>query len=124
MANAAHELRTPRAILTAGLEAFEDSPEIGKFRDDAARVNRLVAQLLRVARLDADVDIVFVMLGDLNIGIAIHLEFLLDLGIGHLVGDECQSGRSSPSAAAENFILLLLKPASAGSGWLAFRDRA
>ncbi|HEY0747561.1 MAG TPA: HAMP domain-containing sensor histidine kinase [Steroidobacteraceae bacterium] len=52
-ANAAHELRTPLAILSAGLEELQNSPEIAKLRDDAERMNRLVAQLLRVARLDS-----------------------------------------------------------------------
>jgi signal transduction histidine kinase len=52
-ADAAHELRTPLSILTAGLEALPPSPEIERLRQDAERMNRLVAQLLRVARLDA-----------------------------------------------------------------------
>ena len=52
-ANAAHELRTPLAILTAGLENLQDGLELEKLLFDAKRMSRLVDQLLRVARLDS-----------------------------------------------------------------------
>jgi signal transduction histidine kinase len=52
-ANAAHELRTPLTMLTAGLDELGNDVAVTKLKADASRMNRLVSQLLRVARLDA-----------------------------------------------------------------------
>lgn len=51
--DAAHEMRTPLAVLTSGLEALPESDEVRRLRQDVMRMTRLVEQLLRIARLDA-----------------------------------------------------------------------
>ena len=53
MAQAAHGLRTPLAVLTARLDAMGETAEVEALRHDADRMSRLVSQLLRMARLES-----------------------------------------------------------------------
>jgi signal transduction histidine kinase len=52
-AAAAHELRTPLAILRAHIDTLADSFATGELKSDVDAMARIVAQLLRVARVDA-----------------------------------------------------------------------
>jgi signal transduction histidine kinase len=52
-ADAAHELRTPIAILAAHLDALEDKSVATSLRADVERMAHLVEQMLAIARLEA-----------------------------------------------------------------------
>lgn len=52
-ADAAHELRTPLAILAAHIDTLEDRGSASALRRDVAAMARIVEQLLAVARLEA-----------------------------------------------------------------------
>ena len=52
-ADAAHELRTPLAVLTARVEALTSGKDRAALQGDVDRINRVVEQLLQAARLDA-----------------------------------------------------------------------
>lgn len=50
--DAAHELRTPVAVLMARIDTLAPGPMKDSLAQDAARLSRLVSQMLQVARLD------------------------------------------------------------------------
>jgi len=52
-ANAAHQLRTPLAILRARLDGLPPRPEVAALKQDCDRIARVVSQLLSIARLEA-----------------------------------------------------------------------
>ena len=51
-ANAAHQLRTPLAVLSANIDTMTDTTVAGKLRYDVELMSRIVHQLLLVARLE------------------------------------------------------------------------
>ena len=51
-ANAAHQLRTPLAVLGANIDTMTDSAVAAKLRHDVEVMSRIVSQLLFVARLE------------------------------------------------------------------------
>lgn len=52
-ANAAHQLRTPLAVLAANIDTMEDKAAARQLRTDVDAMTRIVSQLLVVARLEA-----------------------------------------------------------------------
>ncbi|MCC7049545.1 MAG: HAMP domain-containing protein [Alphaproteobacteria bacterium] len=53
-ANAAHQLRTPMAILRARLDGMAPGPEVESLKQDCDRIARVVSQLLAISRLEAN----------------------------------------------------------------------
>ncbi|MCK6451710.1 MAG: HAMP domain-containing histidine kinase [Alphaproteobacteria bacterium] len=53
-ANAAHQLRTPLAILRARLDGMREDGDVRALKADCDRIARVVAQLLSIARLESD----------------------------------------------------------------------
>lgn len=51
-ANAAHELRTPLAVLKANIETLSSLDEVPQLIDELGDIERLVTQLLRLAQVD------------------------------------------------------------------------
>lgn len=83
-ADAAHELRTPLAVLTARIDALPSGCDRLALQRDVRRMNRLVEQLLRAARLDA---------APLDIGRAVDLREVVVAAISSLAPLAIRDGR-------------------------------
>ena len=84
MAQAAHGLRTPLAVLTARLDSLGDAEAAEALRRDVDRMTRLVGQLLRMARLESlPLDVSHAV--DLRLVAAEAIADLAPLGLGQSV---------------------------------------
>lgn len=93
-ADAAHELRTPLAVLFAHVDTLSDRRLAASLREDLERMNRVVSQLLKVAQLDSSA-ISSNETAELNEIVLSVARLMIPLAVADGKSVEAQTGRTS-----------------------------